>query len=98
MKSEYKIYQGVSLGLDTIVEDYCILGVPPRGQREGDLKTFIGDNAQIRSHTVIYAGNRIGKNFQTGNKVNIREQNKIGDNVSVGTLTVIEHHVRIGNN
>jgi acetyltransferase-like isoleucine patch superfamily enzyme len=37
----------------------------------------------------------IGRNFQTGNKVNIRELNQIGDNVSVGTLSVIEHHVRI---
>ncbi len=27
----------------------------------------------IRSHAVIYAGNVIGRNFQTGNKVNIRE-------------------------
>jgi acetyltransferase-like isoleucine patch superfamily enzyme len=46
---------------------------------------------------VIYAGNQIGKNFQTGNKVNIRELNQIGDDVSVGTLTIIEHHVHIGN-
>jgi acetyltransferase-like isoleucine patch superfamily enzyme len=52
----------------------------------------------IRSHTVIYAGNIIGRNFQTGNKVNIRESNRIGDNVSVGTLSVIEHHVEIGDN
>jgi acetyltransferase-like isoleucine patch superfamily enzyme len=47
---------------------------------------------------VIYAGNTIGRNFQTGNKVNIRESNQIGDNVSVGTLSVIEHHVRIADN
>ena len=52
----------------------------------------------IRSHTVIYAGNVIGRNFQTGNKVNIRESNRIGNNVSVGTLSVIEHHVEIADN
>jgi acetyltransferase-like isoleucine patch superfamily enzyme len=46
---------------------------------------------------VIYAGNTIGRNFQTGNKVNIRESNRIGDDCSVGTLSVIEHHVEIGN-
>lgn len=57
----------------------------------------IGSGAWIRSHTVIYAGNAIGRNFATGNKVNIRESNEIGDDVSVGTLTVIEHHVVIGN-
>ncbi|MCK5704602.1 MAG: N-acetyltransferase, partial [Cyclobacteriaceae bacterium] len=54
--------------------------------------------AHIRSHSVIYAGNQIGVNFQTGNKVNIRELNEIGDNVSIGTLSVIEHHISIGNN
>jgi acetyltransferase-like isoleucine patch superfamily enzyme len=59
--------------------------------------TKIGDGAVIRSHTVIYAGNEIGRNFQTGNKVNVRESNRIGDNVSIGTLSVIEHHVHIGN-
>lgn len=51
----------------------------------------------LDSHTVIYAGNKIGINFQTGNKTNIRELNEIGDNVSIGTLSVVEHHVRIGN-
>jgi len=92
-----KIYSGVSLEACAVVEDYVILGAPPRGFDEGDLETVIGEGAWIRSHTVIYAGNRIGKNFQTGNKVNIRESNEIGHNVSIGTLSVIEHHVCIGN-
>jgi acetyltransferase-like isoleucine patch superfamily enzyme len=95
--TDYKILKNVELGSDTVIEGYCILGVPPRGNQEGDLETVIGSGAHIRSHTVIYAGNHIGRNFQTGNKVNIRELNKIGDNVSVGTLSVIEHHVTIGN-
>jgi acetyltransferase-like isoleucine patch superfamily enzyme len=97
MREEYIMRKGVELGLNSLVEDYCILGVPPRGQKEGDLRTVIGAGAHVRSHTVIYAGNTIGKNFQTGNKVNIRELNEIGDDVSIGTLSVIEHHVRIGN-
>jgi acetyltransferase-like isoleucine patch superfamily enzyme len=90
------VHQGVSLGAGSVVEDYCILGAPPRGVKGGELPTTVGEAAVIRSHTVIYAGNVIGKNFQTGNKVNIRELNHIGDNVSVGTLSVIEHHVQIG--
>lgn len=98
MKGNYIAYRGVELGLDSVVEDYCIIGVAPRGHKEGDLRTVIGPEAHIRSHTVIYAGNSIGKNFQTGNKVNIRELNQIGDEVSIGTLSVIEHHVHIGNN
>jgi acetyltransferase-like isoleucine patch superfamily enzyme len=90
------IHPNVVLGQNCHVEDFCIIGVPPRGRRPGELPTIIGDNAIIRSHTVIYAGNQIGHNFQTGNKVNIREDNQIDDDVSIGTLTVIEHHIRIG--
>lgn len=96
--STWRVYEGVTLGDGAVLEDYCIVGVPPRGAKEGEHPTTIGSGAVIRSHTVIYAGNVIGRNFQTGNKVNIRESNRIGDNVSVGTLSVIEHHVEIGDN
>lgn len=90
------IHLGVKLGENCTIEDFAIIGVPPKGSVPGELETIIGDNAVIRSHTVIYAGNRIGNNFQTGNKANIRELNEIGDDVSIGTLSVIEHHVKIG--
>lgn len=90
------IHAGVVLGEGYVVEEFCILGAPPRGSAPGDLETVIGPGAHVRSHTVIYAGNRIGRNFQTGNKVNIRELNTIGDDVSIGTLSTIEHHVDIG--
>lgn len=98
------IHPNVKLGSNCTIEDFAVIGSLPSGvdkkKRSAGIKleTIIGDNALIRSHTVIYAGNRIGDNFQTGNKANIRELNEIGDNVSVGTLSVIEHHVKIGNN
>lgn len=91
------IHPGVKLGKGCVIEDFVIIGVKPKGFASGELETVIGDNAVIRSHTVIYAGNMIGNNFQTGNKANIRELNEIGDDVSIGTLSVIEHHVKIGN-
>jgi len=90
------IHPGVKLGKGCVIEDFVIIGAPPKGSALGELETVIGDNAVIRSHTVIYAGNKIGNNFQTGNKANIRELNEIGDDVSIGTLSVIEHHVMIG--
>jgi len=87
------IYPGVTLGKNAVIEDFCIIGAPFGGQQ--GQPTVIGDDALIRSHTVIYAGNVIGSHFQTGNKANIRELNSIGNNVSIGTLSVIEHHVHI---
>src|SRR3989304_5636115 len=90
------IHANVELGRGCIVEDYAVIGAPPRGTESGAMKTVIGDGAVVRSGTVIYAGNVIGRNFQTGNKANIRESNEIGDDVSIGTLSVIEHHIKIG--
>jgi acetyltransferase-like isoleucine patch superfamily enzyme len=95
---EHKIYPNVIVGSNAVIEDYVIIGVPPRGRKAGELPTVIGSDATIRSHTVIYAGNKIGNNFQTGHHVLVREENEIGNNVSVGTASVVEHHVKIGNN
>jgi acetyltransferase-like isoleucine patch superfamily enzyme len=61
----------------------------------GQLQTLIGANAIIRSHTVLYAGNVIGDNFETGHGVLIREENHIGHDVSIGSHSIIEHHVHI---
>lgn len=91
-----KIYPNVKLGENITIEDFCIIGAPFSGQINEE--TIIGDNAFIRSHTVIYAGNKIGNNFQTGNKANIRELNVIGNNVSIGTLSIIEHHILLEDN
>lgn len=90
------IHSNVILGKNITVEDFCIIGLPC-ATAEGEV-TKIGDNAVIRAGSYIYAGNRIGDNFQTGNKVNIREFNDIGENVSIGTHSIVEHHVKIDNN
>lgn len=85
------IHDHVILGEDVIIEDYCIIGVPLA--QDPTAQTIIGDRAHLRAFTVIYAGNQIGHDFQTGNKANIREYNQIGHHVSIGTLSVVEHHV-----
>src|SRR6266542_1867308 len=90
-----RIYPNVQLGEGCIVEDFVIIGKPPRGAAPGELPTVVGPGAVIRSHTVIYAGNAIGGHFQTGHAALLRESNTIGDNVSVGSHTVVEHHVQI---
>lgn len=92
----YRLYPGVKLGGGADIGDFVIIGLPPATAQEGELETIIGQVAIIRSHTVIYAGNKIGNHFQTGHGVMIRENNEIGDRVSIGTGSVIEHHIKIG--
>ncbi len=90
-------YKNVSMGSGCLIEDFVIIGKPPCGETDGSLKTTIGTDAIIRSHTVIYSGNSMGNNFQTGHHVMVREKNIIGDNVSIGTHSIIEHNIKIGN-
>lgn len=92
-----KLHPHVQLGANATLGEFVIVGEPARGKTPGEVETRIGDDAVIRSHTVIYAGNRIGSNFQTGHGVLVREDNEIGDDVSIGSHAIVEHHVRIGN-
>ena len=57
------LYDRVSLGEGTIVDEFVLLGVVPRGYRPDELQTQIGPKGLIRSHTTIYAGNIIGTRF-----------------------------------
>lgn len=91
----YKLYPNVSIGPGAQIGEFVIIGIPPRGRQPGELPTVIGSSAVIRSHTVIYAGNIVGDNFQTGHGVMVRESNTIGNNVSIGTQSVVEHHVHL---
>ena len=98
MEMQHKVYVNVRIGKNSKIGDLVIIGTSPTDVEEDVLETVIGDNAVIRSHSCIYAGNKIGDNFKTGNGINIRENNIIGNNVSIGTRTVIEHNVRIEDN
>ncbi len=94
--------KNVEVGKRSVVQENVWLGMPSRaflGRKEEDLpKTKIGDNAVLRSGTIIYCGVTIGQNFQSGHTVLIREKTVIGDNVLVGTNTVIDGRTNIGSN
>jgi acetyltransferase-like isoleucine patch superfamily enzyme len=94
--NSYKIYPGVEIGKGHSIGEFVIIGEPPR-EKEGGVRTSIGESCRIRSHSVIYSGNKIGDGFQTGHRVTVRENNTIGDNVSIGTNSVIERDSSIGN-
>jgi acetyltransferase-like isoleucine patch superfamily enzyme len=89
------VYEPVKIGKDPIIEDFVILGKPPAKTKINKMKLIIGDFPIIRSGTIIYTGNIIGNNFQTGDNARIREKNRIGNSVSVGTGSIIERDCEI---
>lgn len=90
-----------NLGDNSFVGSNCIVGEYLMDfcieQKEYDHPLYIGEKALIRSGSIIYAGSKIGNNFQTGHNVTIRENTEIGNNVSVGTLSDIQGNCKIGN-
>jgi len=82
----------VLIGKNCLVQDNVILGFPDNGQ------TVIGDNALIRSGTIIYSNVKIGDNFKTGHGAIIRENSEIGNQVLIGTNSVLDGHCKLGNN
>ncbi len=63
---------------------------------ENETHVAIGDNARLRSGTIVYHHVSLGKHFQCGHNVLIREHTTIGKHVTVGTSSVIEGQVEIG--
>jgi acetyltransferase-like isoleucine patch superfamily enzyme len=92
------IHEPVEVGKEPIIEDFVVLGKQPKEAKTGKMKLIIGDFPIIRSGTVIYAGNVIGNNFQTGDNARIRENNRIGNNVSIGSGSIIECECEIMDN
>ena len=90
-----KVYPNVIIEEGAEIGEFCIIGLPAKGKAPGEVETRIGKNAVIRSHSIIYAGNVIGDDFNTGHSALIREDNQIGHKVSIGSHTVIEHHLEI---
>lgn len=95
------IRENVKLGKHAFVGARCILGeylmdfIENRDTQKHE--TVIGDEAIIRSETIIYGANTIGDYFQTGHRVTIREKSRIGRNVRIGTLSDIQGDCEIGN-
>lgn len=94
------IHGNVSLGDNSNVGSNCILGeylmdfYQDHMPHNHPLK--IGNNALIRSGSIIYGDCRIGESFQTGHQVTIREKSDIGNHVSIGTLSDIQGNCSIG--
>jgi acetyltransferase-like isoleucine patch superfamily enzyme len=93
-------YGNNRIGKNAQIYDPVTLGFPSReylGAKDFPGVT-IGDDAVIRSGSIIYCEVTIGDRFQCGHNVLIREKTVIGNNTSVGTASVIEGYSSIGNN
>lgn len=94
------IYDNVEIGDGSIICNDTVIGEPRADYYAAssyeNAPTVIGQGALIRSHSIIYAGCKIGPGFSSGHRVTIREQTEIGAHCSVGTLCDIQGCVRIG--
>jgi acetyltransferase-like isoleucine patch superfamily enzyme len=86
----------ILLGADLQLDPNVIVGYRT-GRKIADYSLRIGDQAQLRSGTVIYGGATIGARFQSGHNVVIREQNTLGDDVQIWNNTTIDYGCTIGN-
>lgn len=107
-----KIHPGVSLGANSSVGLFSVLGNPSKVVTAGadgalgnervrkfvidEPFTEIGANAVIRSHAVIYSNVVIGDEFSTGHFIMVREHTRIGDRCVFGTHASVDGYTSIG--
>jgi acetyltransferase-like isoleucine patch superfamily enzyme len=94
------IYDNVEIGENSIICNDTVIGEPLAAYYQDvgyeNHPTVIGPDSLVRSHSIIYAGCRIGAGFSTGHRVTIRENSIIGESCSIGTLSDIQGDVTIG--
>lgn len=93
------IADNVILGDNVTIGARCILGEYLADfyseQQYKPHPLIIGENALIRSETIVYGDNVLCDRMQTGHRVTIRENSKIGNNVRIGTLSDIQGYCEI---
>lgn len=102
IKDNVHIKKGSFIGVRCILGEYLMDFFSDKINKVHPL--IIGENALIRSETIIYGDTTIGSNFQTGHRVTIRESSIIGNNVRIGTSSdvqkecIIEDYVSLHSN
>ncbi len=83
------------LGAGAQMDPTAVVGEMP-SRAIADPTLVIGEDAVLRSGTVIYAGSRIGARLMTGHNVVVREENVVGNDVSIWSNSVIDYGCEIG--
>ncbi|MFQ6063266.1 MAG: acyltransferase, partial [Methanosarcinales archaeon] len=104
IRKSARLYGKNKIGKNCIIMEDVIIGYPigsllnQSESKEMDyIGASLGDNAIIRSGSIIYCKVTIGDNLRTGHNILIRENTIIGNNVLIGTNVVIEGYTNIGN-
>jgi len=84
----------VSVGDGLEADPGALIGYP--AARAGPRGLALGEDARVRSGTVLYLGTSIGARFQAGHNVVIREDCRIGDDVCVWSNSVVDYGCSIG--
>jgi acetyltransferase-like isoleucine patch superfamily enzyme len=87
------VYDDVEIGDNAIIDSYSEIGVSNGQEKKG---LSIGENAHIRSHSVIYSGSDIGSFLSTAHFSVIRENVVIGDHFQLGISCLIQPDCKIG--
>lgn len=95
------IFDNVVIGDNATISHNCIIGEPLNDYYTNpdytNPVTLIGANSLIRSHAIIYAGNKLGKDVSTGHRITLRENNSIGHHTVIGTCADIQGNAVVGN-
>ena len=85
------ISKGCVIGDGSIIEGHCHLGQPG-----SESPCYIGENAHIRSGTIIYPEVWCGAGIITGHYAVILAHCRLGDGVVVGTGSILDGQVWMG--
>lgn len=88
------VHENVVIGDNTIIGSHCELGI--KSSLGDNTPLIIGENSNIRSHSVFYESSTFGQNLVTGHRVTVREMTRAGDGLQLGTLSDIQGHCKIG--
>ncbi len=88
------VHGNVVLGANVQIGSHCEIGIAtPHGDGS---PLVIGDNANIRSHSVFYESSLFGAGLVTGHHVAAREMTRAGVSLQMGSASDIQGHCEIG--
>lgn len=98
------IYASTVIGNGTVVQDYVVLGRPPKlspsstVKAEGLSPLTTGEDCNIGTSTIVFAGTSLSNNVTLGDGVFIREKCKVGPFSVLGRGVAVENESSIGAN